>query len=195
MDDETRSKLSAVDWGETAPRLLEFARRWASGVYRWREGSTLPNGMGIEDVAKEAVAAFATGDRKLNPRFEITVQLKGAIRSILWRIYRKTGDKLTSAESPAFFDGQLEETPDPAARAASEDFCRSFIELLSADEKIAHNAELLNIVQAYAKGAESVEDVGEKTGLPIKRIYELRRHLKEAATRVLKLMNRKETVI
>jgi len=73
MDEDAISKLSALDWDETAPRLLEFARRWAANVYGWQQGTTLPNGMGIEDVAKDAVAAFATGERKLNPRFEIAV--------------------------------------------------------------------------------------------------------------------------
>lgn len=195
MDDEAISKLSAVDWDDAGPRLLEFARRWAAMIYGWREGTTLPNGMSIEDVAKDAVAAFATDDRKINPRFEILVQLKGAIRSILWKIHRKSGDKLTSAESPEFFDSQLEETPDPAAKLASEDFCRRFIEQLSMDEKIAGSIELLKIVDAYAGGAESVEEVAENTGLSAKRIYELRRHLKEAAARVLRTMNRKEQVI
>lgn len=195
MDEDAISKLSALDWDETAPRLLEFARRWAANIYGWQEGTTLPNGMGIEDVAKDAVAAFATGERKLNPRFEIAVQLKGAIRSILWKIHRKSGDKHTSAEAPEFFDAQSAEVLDPAAKVASEDFCRRFIERLSADEKITCSVELLSTVKAYADGAESVEDVAEKTGLPIKRIYELRRHLKEVATRVLRIMNRKETVV
>ena len=195
MDEDAISKLSALDWDETAPRLLEFARRWAANVYGWQQGTTLPNGMGIEDVAKDAVAAFATGERKLNPRFEIAVQLKGAVRSILWKIHRKSGDRLTSAESPEFFDAQSAEALDPAEKVASEDFCRRFIERLSADEKITCSVKLLSTVKAYADGAESVEDVAEKTGLPIKRIYELRRHLKEVATRVLRLMNRKETVV
>jgi hypothetical protein len=195
MDEAAISKLSTLNWVETAPRLLVFARRWAANVYGWQEGTTLPNGMGIEDVTKDAVAAFATGRRKLNPHFEITVQLKGAVRSILWKIYRKRADALTSAESPEFFDTQPEEMPDPAAKAASEDFCRSFIERLAADEKIACSVELVGIVKAYASGAESVEDVAEKTGISLKRIYELRRNLKEIATRVLKIMNRKETVI
>ncbi len=195
MDDEAISKLSALDWDDAGPRLLEFARRWAGMVYGWREGTTLPNGMSIEDVAKDAVAAFATGDRKINPRFELPVQLKGAIRSILWKIHRKSGDKLTSAESPEFFDAQLERTPDPAAKLASDDFCSRFIEQLSMDEKIAGSPELLSIVQAYAGGAETVEEVAEKTGFGAKRIYELRRHLKDAAARVLKTMNRKEKAI
>ena len=195
MDNEAISKLSALDWDDTGPRLLEFARRWAAMVYGWREGSILPNGMSIEDVAKDAMAAFATGDRRLNPRFEIVVQLRGAIRSILWKIHRKSGDKLTSTESPEFFDAYLEETPDPAAKLASDDFCSRFIEQLSTDEKIAGSTELLRIVQAYAGGAETVEEVAEKTGFDAKRIYELRRQLKEAATRVLRIMNRKGKVI
>ena len=193
MDEEALGKLSGVDWDDAAPRLLEFARRWAGNLYGWRSGTTLPNGMGIEDVVKDAVSAFATGDRKFNPRFEVVVQLKGAIRSILWKIYRKKADELTSAESPAFFDMQLDEALDPAAKVASDDYCRRFIERLVADEKITRSPELHGIVKAYADGAESVQDVAEKTGFPVKRIYEARRHLKEIAARVLRSLNRKET--
>ena len=195
MNDEILSKLNSVDWDDAAPRLLGFACRWASSVYSWRSGTTLPNGMGIEDVVKDAISAFATGDRKLNPRFEIVVQLKGAIRSILWKIYRKKADELTNAESPAFFDMQLDDALDPAAKVAGDDFCRRFIEGLSADEKIAGSPELLGMVKAYANGAETVDDVAEKTRIPVKRVYELRRNLKEEAARVLKSFNRKETVL
>jgi len=194
-DEEALGKLSAVDWDDAAPRLLEFARRWAANLYGWRSGTTLPNGMGIEDVVKDTVSAFATGDRKFNPRFEVVIQLKGAIRSILWKIYRKKADELTSTESPAFFDMQVDEALDPAAKVAGDDFCRRFIERLAADDKIKRSPELLGIVGAYADGAESVEDVAEKTGFPVKRIYELRRNVKEIAARVLESLNRKETVL
>jgi hypothetical protein len=51
------------------------------------------------------------------------------------------------------------------------------------------------MVKAYANGAETVDDVAEKTRIPVKRVYELRRNLKEAAARVLKSFNRKETVL
>ena len=73
MDEEAIRKLSTVDWDEAAPRLLGFAHRWAANLYGWRSGTTLPNGMGVEDVVKDAVSAFATGGRKFNPRFEIVV--------------------------------------------------------------------------------------------------------------------------
>jgi hypothetical protein len=50
----------------------------------------------------------------LNPRFEVVVQLKDAIRSILWQTHRKNADELMNAESPAFLaDGQLDEALDP----------------------------------------------------------------------------------
>lgn len=187
-------KLNELDWHDIAPRLLVFAHRWAGNVYGWRDG-ILPNGMSLEDVTKEAIAAFATGDRKLNDRFDIVIQLKGAIRSILWKIYQKRVDKFTSAESPVFFDMQDGETPDPATVAEGKDFCREFIQRLSADGKVATNPDLLAIVNAYAKGAETIEDVVEQTGLEIGRLYELRRSLKDAATRILKMMNKKERVL
>ncbi len=195
MNDDVMSKLGAVDWDEAAPRLLEFARRWAAGLYNWSAGTTLPNGMSVEDVVKDAVAAFARGERKFNPRFEIVVQLKGAIRSILWNIHKRKGAGLTSSEEPAFFEAQLDESLDPAVKAESEDFCRMFLESLARDRQVQNSAELLAIVNAFAGGAESVQELVEHTGLPAKRVYELRRQMREIAARVLRHLNRKEKAL
>lgn len=191
MNDDVMSKLGAVDWDEAAPRLLEFARRWAAGLYNWSAGTTLPNGMSVEDVVKDAVAAFARGERKFNPRFEIVVQLKGAIRSILWNIHKRKAAGLTSSEEPAFFEAQLDESLDPAVKVESEDFCRMFLESLARDRQVQNSAELLAIVNAFAGGAESVQELVEHTGLPAKRVYELRRQMREIAARVLRHLNRK----
>jgi hypothetical protein len=195
MDDDAMSKLGAVDWDDAAPRLLAFARRWAAGLYNWCEGTALPNGMSIEDVVKDAVAAFARGERKFNPRFEIMVQLKGAIRSILWNIHKRKAAGLTSSEEPAFFEAQLDAALDPAAKAESEDFCRTFLESLANDKQVQNSPELLAIVKAYEGSAESVEELVEQTGLPAQRIYELRRQMREIAARVLRKLSRKERAL
>lgn len=195
MDDDAMSKLGAVDWDDAAPRLLVFARRWAAGLYNWSEGTALPNGMSIEDVVKDAVAAFARGERKFNPRFEVMVQLKGAIRSILWNIHKRKGAGLTSSEEPAFFEAQLDATLDPSAKAESEDFCRTFLDSLARDKQVQNSSELLAIVKAYEGGAESVEELVEQTGLPVQRIYELRRQMREIAAKVLRKVSRKERAL
>lgn len=195
MDDDAMSKLAAVDWDDAAPRLLEFARRWAAGLYSWCEGTSLPNGMSIEDVVKDAVAAFARGERTFNPRFETMVQLKGAIRSILWNIHKRKATGLTTSEDPGFFETQLDAALDPAAKAESEDFCRAFLEGLAGDRQVGNSSELLAIVKAYERGAESVEELVEQTGLPVQRIYELRRQMREIAAKVLRKLSRKERAL
>lgn len=195
MNDDAMSKLGAVDWDDAAPRLLEFARRWAAGVYNWEAGTALPNGMSIEDVAKDAVAAFARGERKFNPRFDVVVQLKGAIRSILWNIHKRKGVNLTSSEEPAFFEAQFDAALNPAAKTESEDFCRTFLQSLAADKQVQNSPDLLAIVKAYERGAESVEDLVEQTGLPVQRIYELRRQMREIAGKVLRKVSRKERAL
>ena len=195
MNDDAMSKLGAVDWDDAAPRLLEFARRWAAGLYYWEQGTALPNGMSIEDVVKDAVAAFARGERKFNPRFEVMVQLKGAIRSILWNIHKRKGAGLTSSEEPAFFEARLDATLDPAAKTESEDFCRVFLQSLAADKQVQSHRDLLAVVKAYENGAESVEELAEHTGLPVQRIYELRRQMREIAAKVLKKLSRKEQAL
>jgi hypothetical protein len=195
MNDDVMNKLSAVDWDDAAPRLLAFARRWAAGLYNCSEGGALPNGMSIEDVVKDAVAAFASGERRFNPHFEIMVQLKGAIRSILWNIHKRKAAGLTSSEEPAFLEAQLDESLDPAAKAESEDFCRMFLENLAGDKQVQKSPELLAIVKAYAGGAESVQELVEHVGLPAQRVYELRRQMREIAARVLRHLNRKERTL
>ena len=195
MNEDSLSKLNGVDWDDAAPRLLAFARRWAASLYGWHGEATLPNGMGVEDVVKEAVAAFARGERKLNDRFDTVVQLKGAIRSILWNIHKLKAAELTSSEVPAFFETQLDSTLDPSASAASEDFCRMFIQLLFLDGRVQKSPELLAIVKAYENGGESVEELVEITSLSASRIYELRRQLRDIASTILQKLNRKETAL
>jgi hypothetical protein len=123
------------------------------------------------------------------------VQLKGAIRSILWNIHKRKAAGLTSSEEPAFFEAQLDAALDPAAKAESEDFCRTFLESLANDKQVQNSPELLAIVKAYEGSAESVEELVEQTGLPAQRIYELRRQMREIAARVLRKLSRKERAL
>ncbi len=190
MKADALDRLAAVDWDDAAPRLLEFARRWAGALYGWQEGQMLPNGMGTEDVVKDAVAAFANGERTLNPDFEVVVQIKGAIRSILWNIHRRRSAELTRSHEPAFFDTQCDERLNPGSAAASEDFCRNFIHNLLRNGRIKASNELTAVVKAYAEGAESVDELVQASGLPKTRVYELRRELKHIAVEVLRTMNR-----
>ncbi len=185
MPSQNTERLNGVDWDDAAPRLILFARYWAQTHYLWQAGSPLPGGATPEDVAKEAIKAFAVGDRKLNANYEVFTQLKGAVRSILWNLHKKIDLALTDAHEPEFFEHHLDRRPDPASQADSNDYYRVLLERLKDEPRVRENHALALIVAAYADGAESVTEVSAKTKLPIARIYELRRQLKQVTEEVV----------
>jgi hypothetical protein len=185
MSSQNTERLKGVDWDDAAPRLILFARYWAQTHYLWHPGHPLPGGATPEDVAKEAIKAFALGDRKLNPNYEVFTQLKGAVRSILWNLHQKTDLSLTDAHEPEFFEHHLDRKPDPASQANSNDYYRVLLERLKDDPRVRENHALGLIVAAYIGGAESVAEVSEQTKIPIARIYELRRQLKQVTEEVI----------
>ncbi len=190
MSEEELERLRSLDWNDLGLRLLVFTNYWAKTHYSWREGRPLAEGKSPEEIAKEAISAFWGSVRKWNPKYEVLTQLKGAVRSILWNLHNKKGSKFTAPEPPEFFDLHVETAPDPAAEAASEDYCKSIFEALYEQDAVLDSDELIMIVMAYEDGAESVEEVAEKTGLDKKRIYELRRQLKEMKQSVLDTLNK-----
>jgi hypothetical protein len=179
------ARLKSVDWDDATPRLILFARYWAQTHYRLQPGSPLPGGATPEDIAKEAIEAFALGHRKLNAKYEVFTQLKGAIRSILWNLHQRKDLALTDTHEPEFFEHHLDRKPDPSSQTASNDYYRVLLERLKHEPRVRENRALGLIVAAYADGAETVGKVCEQTKLPIARIYELRRLLKHVTEEVI----------
>jgi hypothetical protein len=183
-------RLYGLDWKQISLKLLVFARYWAKTQYRWKEGIYLPELKTPEDIVTEAVAAFWNGSRKWNSEVAVVTQLKGAVRSLLWNLHNKKGSKLTSTESPEFFESQLDERRDPATECATNDCCKSIFETLYQQLAVIRNQELKMIVMAYEQGAESTDDVVAKTDIPIRRVYELRRNLKGLMPSVLETLRK-----
>lgn len=188
MDQDALERLYALDWNQIGLKLLVFARYWAKTHYFWKEGTYLPESKLPEDIATEAISAFWAGVREWNPKVDVVTQLKGAVRSMLWNLHKKKGSKLTTTEEPAFFEFHLDNKPDPAAEADSNDFYKSVFEALYEQDKVLDSDELIMIVMAYEDGAETVPEVAEKTGLTAKRIYELRRQLREMKQSVMEML-------
>ena len=118
------------------------------------------------------------------------VQLKSAIKSVLWNLHRLKEAKLTSAVEPEFFEPLEDGSPGPEAVLRSEQFCERFFELLRADSRVKKNDELRKLVEALENGARSVPEMVSKTGFSTKRVYELRRPLKAVSKSTLNKMNR-----
>ena len=189
MSEEELERLRSLDWTDLGLRLLVFTKYWAKTHYFWKEGRPLADGRSPEEIAKDAISAFWASVRKWNPKYDVLTQLKGAVRSILWNLHKKKGTKLTGPEAPEFFDLHFGKGPDPAEEAESEDYCKSIFEALYQHDTVLGNDELFMVVMAYEDGAESSDDVADKTGIAKKRIYELRRQLKDIQQSVLDTLN------
>lgn len=179
-----------ADWKLVGLRLLVFARYWAKSHYGWYDGRLMPAGKTPEDVACEVYAAYSRGDRKFSPEASMWVQLKSATKSVLWNLHQLKEGKVTSTESPEFFDPVEDRNLGPEGALRSEEFCEHFFTLLYADLRVKKSGELKQIVEALEKGAQTVAEFVEETGITTARVYELRRQLKQVAELVLTKMNR-----
>lgn len=188
MSPHPKEEFSLADWETIGLRLLVFTRYWARTHYGWRPGELLPAGRSPEDVACDAYAAFASGQRKLNAAVPLLVQLKGAVRSMLWNLHRSKETALSQSMPPADLE-PLSTTGDLAADVAGADFCAEFWRQLQADPQVQRSADLLRFAGAVEAGAESVEEICTATRLAIAQVYELRRRLKTIAERIIAKLN------
>jgi hypothetical protein len=172
--------LALADWETIGLKLLVFTRYWARTHYSWLPDRALPGGKTPEDVATEAYTAFACGQRKLRSDRPLMLQLKGAVRSILWNIHRAKEEQVTTELTPEQWL-PLSANDDPAATVEWQDFQEEFWRRLKADRQVQRSADLAKTVEAIEAGAESVDDLCAATGLATAQVYELRRRLKDIA--------------
>lgn len=189
LDEQSLKQLRALDWEDMGQRLLVYARYWAKTHYFWNEETPLPEQKTPEDIAKEAISAFWEGARRLNPKYPVPTQLKGAVRSILWNLHAKKESKVTRVEGPEFFDERFDDRPNPGNVLESKDYERAIFEALFEHERVARSNELRRLVKSFQDGAVSVDDAVKVTGIAVKRIYQLRRELKEITAEVIVTIN------
>jgi hypothetical protein len=198
MDDTGMKQASAeqdfrdADWKLLGLRLLAFARYWAQAHYGWHEGCLLPMSKTPEDIACEVYVAFSRGERVFRPDIPMWLQLKSAVKSVLWNLHQLKEGRITRAESPEFFDPRADENAGPDVALHSEEFCQRCFHLLYADQRVKKSDDLCKTIQALEEGAQTVEEFVKETGLTTARVYELRRQLKVVAESVLNKLSREE---
>src|SRR6266540_5147602 len=136
-----------ADWKLVELRLLVFARYWAKAHYKWCDGRLMPTSQTPEDVACEVYAAHSRGERKFSAEASMWVQLKSAVKSVLWNLHRLKEGKVTRTEDPDFFEPVADGNPGPEAALRSEEFCERLFDLLYADSRVKKNSELRRIVE------------------------------------------------
>jgi hypothetical protein len=179
-----------ADWESVGLRLLVFARYWAKAHYGWYEGKAMPGGNTPEDVVCETYAAFQRGDRHFNDTDGMWIQLKRAVKSLLWNIHTLKKHKAVDIEDPEFFDPISDDRPNPEAELRTAEFNQKFFHAIKADPRVAKSDNLRKIVKAFEDGAREVPELIEDTGLTPARVYEMRRVLKAVAETALNKLNR-----
>jgi hypothetical protein len=187
----TEDQLSylRVNREELALKLLRHCCIIAGQNYGWYAGQTLPLGKYPDLLVCEVIDDFFQGRRNFNTAYGVETQLKGAVRSELSALYRrkeakarpfKSGDDDTA---PCDF-AELE--PGPAELAMNKHDSRKLFELYAAHPDVKGNEELETLLLAIEEGADDTPTQAKATGIAEKRIYELRRKLREIYPTILK---------
>ena len=155
LDEQELSKLRSLDWEDIGQRVLIYSRYWAKTHYFWTEENPLPGEKSPEDITKEAISAFWEGLRRLNPKYSVLIQLKGAVRSILWNLHAKKESKLTSSAGPEFFDDRLDDGPTPSDQLESKDYEQAIFEALYDHERVAREQGTDEICESISRRGRS----------------------------------------
>ena len=172
--------------------LVDYAVKQARR-YGWRTGSSLPQGSSPQDLAADVLAKVLEGQREWDPSNEPSLHnaLKGMVKSELSHLY-------LSYES-RHVEPIVQALPDGSERTA-ESFESTQLnpeqEALRA-EQVEHEIVALDLIREEVEGKpdlESVflalyetgkpEEIARLTGLPVKRVYALRRELDRIAARI-----------
>jgi hypothetical protein len=188
MNHESADEALLADWETVGLQLLTFTIYWARTHYRWHADKPLPGGRTPEDIVCEVYAAYATGQRKLNPEVALLVQLKSAVRSVLWNLHTSKEAKTTASVDPETFVTLMAES-NPADEVGDDDFCATFWSRLYEDNQLKRSADLTKFARAVEDGSESIAEITAATGFSVAQAYELRRRLKTVAERVLVALN------
>lgn len=193
-------EFKEANWESVGLRLLAFARYWARAHYGWYDGMPMPGGYTPEDIVCEVYTAFQNGlthrdvpdqsVRHFNGKDGMWIQLKRAVKSVLWNIHKLKKFSAIAVEDPDFFDPISDDQPSPEEALRTSEFCEDLFDAICSDLRVKKNEDLLKTVKAFENGATTVDEIVEDTGLSVARVYEMRRVLKAVAETALNKINK-----
>jgi hypothetical protein len=179
------SFLSEAEWQSYGVRLLVFTRYWARTHYGWLPDQTLPTGRSPEDIVIEVLLSFQERARTLTPGIPVYVQLKSAVRSMLWNLHQLQDSKRVVACDPEDLRAYRDPALTPKETTQRDDFWRTFFDYLESDPVVTKRPELYRLVVAFEDGATSITELGQALQLPPDKISELKRQLRPIAEKIL----------
>ena len=172
--------------------LIDYALKLAQR-YGWRSDKALPQGFSPGDVAKDVIIKVLEGDRTWAEAKEPSVlnALKGMVRSDMGHLfadYEASRVEPVARTLPNGTERTADSFPghDPSPEEEVLRAERIRLEMTALDmvrEEVEGNPELESVFLAlYESG--SPKDIAQLTGLPIQRVYSLRRELNRIAVKI-----------
>lgn len=176
---------------EIGLKLLLFARWLAAVKYGWNgQTKTLPLGKDPDDIVFHVVDDYLHDIKHFNPKHGIEVQLRRAVSSELWALYKRKEahaiplETETDEGTSSKWYASDEQLPDEAAMSACD--WQTLFELFRAQPEVKGDDELELLLMSIEDGAESAPEMAEQTGIRVERIYELEKKLRKIYPKVMK---------
>lgn len=173
-------------------RLVDYAQR-ISRRYGWRTGKVLPQGMEPDSLANDVVRKVLQGERTWDASREPSLlnALKGMVRSDIGHLFSENETHLVEPIGVVLPDG-TERTADHFRSGASNPEG-----ILLQGEQTRLEMTALDLIRQEVEGtgdlelvflalyeSDSPHDIARDTGLPIERVYSLRRELDRIAKKI-----------
>jgi hypothetical protein len=172
--------------------LVDYAHKLARR-YGWRTDKTLPQGFSPDGVAKDVLIKVSQGNRTWDEAKEPSLlnALKGMVRSDIGHLFDDYEALCVEPIARTLADGSERTTdsfsgkdPDPEEVLLHGERVR--LEMTALDlirETVEGKPDLESVFLALYE-SESPKDIARLTGLPIERVYSLRRKLDRIARKI-----------
>ena len=172
--------------------LMDYAHRLA-GRYGWRSDKTLPQAVSPGDVAKDVIIKVIEGERTWDEaRYpSLLSALKGMVRSDIGHLFDDYESSHVEPIERTLPDGNqrtaeafARNDPDPEQQMLQSERARLEMTALRLIlDAVEGNPELESVFLALYDSSSSKE-IAALTGLPIERVYSLRRELDRVAVKI-----------
>ena len=189
---------------DLVPVLYAYARELARRKFWWVPGKALPLGKTPEDIVTDVFQRYAKGGtverartkgvRHFDPAKDITIQLKGSVRSLMSALADRASTRneaLACSEEEAQMPLDAEPTDaTPAEIAESRDFAKVVVEGLRAHPKVMESKELQDLLAALELDITEVAAQAEELRMTEPQIHQLRHRLRAIYHEVIDKENR-----
>ena len=174
--------------------VLSFARRWGSARYGLGADNSVL-GTSLEDLAVNVMEDYLQETRRLKPGVPVLIQLKNAVRSKLWSLFKRKEAKAVPLVDEGEDDPPTSyaiDVPGPDEEVGSADDCKLMLQLLWDHPKVKANDEMAAYLMAVEEGASAPAEIAQVSGLPVARVYEARRFLNGIYPEIRRKLNKIE---